>query len=495
MVAIHHNDRSKRQRGLTGVALKSKVSIQMVLFLDLPVDILPLIISNLVKPHHLSSACLVNKTFQEFTVPRLYERVSIYAWQREGKTKVVQLFTTLAHGPHLAKYVRRLGLSLSHDALTMSLLLKPPPEIREFPKAISLDELGTNVLQGLRNCINLRACTWTRDGSLNSDILKALQTSGILQELEVNGRSEDNYNPALLQGFTRLARISLIMPSVPVVNHLSTWIANTGSTLQSLTLICKVVTNPPPSEGSIDLLNVTHRGVWAVLTGNDAGLLGLGLEGVSAHFDMGELSRRCLKTGALARLTSITLTVHPLLPLELWMNDVSTLLSAAPLQNFHIYSTGPFYESPWTEPFWSQLVATHGHRLLRFSVHRMLISLRAIEEICRRCTALEQLFIVVEPESLPNLGACLAQANSLRSIHINYPMEAHTDVVPVISVNEALSIIRHCSTTLTQFGCNARVWQVSRVINVDAEGRFHAQPMLSPYESPDVPEAFLVVRT
>ncbi|GLB39724.1 hypothetical protein LshimejAT787_0702340 [Lyophyllum shimeji] len=462
----------------------------MTVFTDLPIDILPLVVSHLIKPHHLASSCLVNRAFHQFTVPRLYERASIYAWQREGKTKVVQLFTTLAQCPHLAKYVRRL-------------------DIREFPKAITLAELGETVLRGLRNCTNLRACTWTRDGSLTSGILQALQTSGTLQELEINGRCENNYDPALLQGFTQLSRVVLIMPSAPVVGRLCPWMRLTGGTLQSLTLICKashIVTDAVLESLAPHLVNlrhlyltgcskVTHDGVWSILSGNTVGLLELGLEGLSTHFNMEKFAWRCLKAGTLSKLTSITLTVHPQLPLDVWMNDVLTLLSAAPLRNFHIYSTGAFYESPSTEPFWSQLVATHGPRLLRFSVHRMLISLKSIEDICRRCTNLQQLFIVVEPESLQSLGACLAHAKSLHSIHINYPMEAHADAVPVMLVDEALTIIRQCSSTLTQFGCNARVWQVSRMITLDPDGTYQAHPKLSPYESPDIPEPFLVVRT
>ncbi|KAG5643518.1 hypothetical protein DXG03_000710 [Asterophora parasitica] len=360
------------------------------------------------------------------------------------------------------------------------------PEIREFPKGISDDNLDTNVLQGLRNCINLLACTWTRDGSLNSDVLKALQALDTLRELEINGRSEDNFNPKLLTGFTRVSRIGLIMPSAPVASPIVTDALLESLAPHVVNLQHLYLTGCP---------KVTHKGVWSLLMGSKAGILGLGLEALSSHFDMSEFRQRCQTARTLSQLTSITLTVHPQLPLEEWMHDVSVLLSHAPLQNFHIYSTGAFYESPSTEEFWAGLVATHGKRLVRFSVHRMLISLRAIEEICRRCSVLQQLFIVIEHDSLPNLSACLAQASLLRSIHINYPMEAHTEVVPVISATEALSIIQQCSSTLTQFGCNARVWQVARVIDIDAEGRLHARPVLAPYETPDIPEPFLVVRT
>lgn len=45
-------------------------------------------------------------------------------------------------------------------------------------------------------------------------------------------------------------------------------------------------------------------------------------------------------------------------------------------------------------------------------------------------------------------------------MHINYPLEADPDAIPVLAASEALAIIKLCKPTLTQFGCNARVWQV-----------------------------------
>ena len=117
---------------------------------------------------------------------------------------------------------------------------------------------------------------------------------------------------------------------------------------------------------------------------------------------MAKFSQQCSKNGALAQLRSITLTVHQQTPLDTWMHSVLDLLSPSPLEVFQIYSTGAFFESPSTTRFWSQLVSAHGARLKRFSVHRMLISLDAIDDICTRCTALEQLFLVLEPASLVN---------------------------------------------------------------------------------------------
>ena len=115
---------------------------------------------------------------------------------------------------------------------------------------------------------------------------------------------------------------------------------------------------------------------------------------------MTKFSQLCVESGALSRLRSITLTVHQQLLLSTWMNNVLKLLSLAPLEVFQIYSTDAFFESPSTNHFWSQLVTAHEHRLKRFSVHRMLMSLDAIDDICRRCTSLEQFFLVLEPGCL-----------------------------------------------------------------------------------------------
>jgi hypothetical protein len=86
--------------------------------------------------------------------------------------------------------------------------------------------------------------------------------------------------------------------------------------------------------------------------------------------------------------------------IEDWILDVPALLSSSPLEEFQIYSTGPVFESLPTVDFWMAIVNTHGSRLTRFSVHRMLIGLDSIEDICRRCPELEELFIVIEHAAL-----------------------------------------------------------------------------------------------
>ncbi|KAJ6545360.1 hypothetical protein B0H19DRAFT_955195 [Mycena capillaripes] len=464
-------------------------------FLDLPLELYSEILSHLAKPQHLASACRVSKVFHEFGVSRLYERASIYSWHKHAKARVISLFKTLALYPHLAKYVLRL-------------------EIRDFPKSLGTHDLDELVLKGLKNCVSLRACTWTRDGALNSAILRVLQACDPLVELEVNGHSDGHYDAAILAGFARLRRVSLIMPSADVVGQLPRWMKRTGSQLRSLTLICKM--SPLVTDSVLEALapslahleqfsitgcpRVTHLGIWAVLAHNAAGLCILGLEGLAVKFDLAALSALCASSTVLAQLHSFTLSVHT----EAWLAHAAALLAAAPLEAIQLYATRVFRPTHVADAFWRGLVDVHGARLTRVSVHRMPISLPAIEDVCARCPALRQLFVVVEPAALGRLADCLARTQKLAAVHINFPTgaTAATDdsddglrAPSVLKAPEALALVRRCPDTIALFGCNARVWKVEREIQRTATGALVAERFLAKYDSPDVPEQFLVVRT
>ncbi|KAJ7154591.1 hypothetical protein C8R46DRAFT_1297096 [Mycena filopes] len=456
-------------------------------FLDLPLELLSVILSHLAQPKHLAYACRVNKTFYEFGVSRLYQRASIYSWHKHAKARVVSLFNTLAQYPHLAKFVLKL-------------------EICDFPKSLAADELGALVVKGLRNCVSLRACTWTRDGALDSAVLTALQASETLLELEINGHSDGHYDAALLRGFGRLRRVSLIMPSADVVRQLQPWMAFTGAQLRSLTLICKM--SPLVTDGVLEAIapslahleqfsitgcpRVTHLGIWAVLTHNTDGLRVLGLEGLAVKFDIDALSALCAGSTALARLHSFTLSVHT----EAWLAAASALLAAAPLASIQLYATRTFAPTAAGDTFWRDLVTLHSARLTRVSVHRMRISLPAIADVCARCPSLQELFVVVDPSSLGPLTDCLASARALTTVHVNFPSRQEDDAVSnLLTAPQALAIVRRCPETIALFGCNARVWHVGRQILRNDAGELVAERFLAKYDSPDIPEQFLVVRT
>lgn len=98
------------------------------------------------------------------------------------------------------------------------------------------DHLLDACLHGIANATNLRSCTWTRDGSMNSDVLRVLQRCSQLEDLEING----HHDPEILKRFTALRKIRLIMPSPAIVDMLPAWLDALRYDLKNLTIVCKV---------------------------------------------------------------------------------------------------------------------------------------------------------------------------------------------------------------------------------------------------------------
>ncbi|KAI0041912.1 hypothetical protein FA95DRAFT_1548149 [Auriscalpium vulgare] len=461
----------------------------MANFLDVPVELIPLILDHVLKASHLAAICLINHSFYVFAVSRLYSHVSIYPWYHNAKTRVMKLFATLAEYPHLAQLVRRL-------------------EIRDFPKALpsyeAYEQLRCSCFQGISNATRLQSCTWTRDGSLTSYILEPLQQCAQLRELEINGNHSGHYDPTTLTLFSRMTKISLIMPSGAVLDILPKWIEKTGDSIRSLTLICKsslLVTDAllelvSPHLQRLEHLylagcpKVTDKGIWAMISHNVNGLVGLGIEGLSSSFDMGALSTHCARAGGLTSLTSFTLTIHPGHTTGSWMSSTTDLLSHSQLQIFQVYATTASFNNLLADRFCMSVITVHGHHLTRFSFHRLRVSLDAIEHVCRMCAHLEEIFVLVHADELAALGPILALASHLRAAHVNLTGQP-TFYNPEA---DAMDIARRCSSTLVQLGINTRVWQVKRDIVFLAESGIATRPVLSAYENPDIPEQFLVVR-
>jgi hypothetical protein len=230
-------------------------------------------------------------------------------------------------------------------------------------------------------------------------------------------------------------------------------------------------------------------------------------------------SEHCKHAQSLHSLASITLTVsqHISDP-HTWTKSVASLLSHSPLlSKFHIYSTyitasesmfpdrdlpdlASKVKNARSVPcalaialarFWTDLVAAHGDTLRRFSVLRMPISLESIKEMCAGCPNLEELFVVANARSVNALPEALTAATKLKTIHVNFPVRsppvfgvhgvhdngpeaeeedeaggAATGTRTYLVPAEALEIAKRCGPSLTQFGCNTRVWKVSLVLAV-----------------------------
>ena len=54
---------------------------------NLPVELLPEILHQVIRPRHLASLCLVSKLFRTFAVEFLYRNLFIYAWHKDAKAK------------------------------------------------------------------------------------------------------------------------------------------------------------------------------------------------------------------------------------------------------------------------------------------------------------------------------------------------------------------------------------------------------------------------
>jgi hypothetical protein len=93
------------------------------------------------------------------------------------------------------------------------------------------------VPRAIRNCVNLRSCAWTRFGTLNGAIIKALQSCPIT-EFEFNADPGRNYVPTQLLVFDKLESLKLVLPGRPMDDILVDWVKVIGNTLRSLSIIC-----------------------------------------------------------------------------------------------------------------------------------------------------------------------------------------------------------------------------------------------------------------
>ncbi|KAI6123361.1 hypothetical protein EV401DRAFT_1857935 [Pisolithus croceorrhizus] len=479
----------------------------MAQLMNTPLELLIVIFNFVLKPHHLAALCLVNRAFNRFATPLLYRQIYIFPWHKDSKSKVFSLFSTLDECPHLAAYVQTL-------------------EIRDFPKGLSTEDhsyLSGRCIRAIQQCTNLRSCTWTKDGSIHSELLESLLNCQQLRELEINGNSA-GYDPLILTQFQNLRKISLIMPSVRVLSVLPMWIKASGATLRNLRIICKAWNNTrylqqtlnkcvqasthvtdglleslSPNLAELECLHifgcpkVTHKGIGALVSANRSGLFAINLEHLSLSFDMGVFRILCHRTQAFRRLRTITLTVPAHTSMSDWARDVHDLLGSAPLEAFELYSTNVLSDTQMAGDFWQKMVTSHGFRLKRISVHRIRVNLATLHIICSQCPRLEQLFVETERRDLERAVSSFSLARNLRSLHINFPLaRSEAPTPPAATMHTALSISSRCSPTLTHIGFNTQVWQVMRVVRAYENGEEHTEPTLVPRENPEIPEQFLV---
>ena len=157
---------------------------------------------------------------------------------------------------------------------------------------------------------------------------------------------------------------------------------------------------------------VTERGIQCIVSATHSGLRSLGLESVSSSFNMRAFAAFCVKHNSLKQLSSITLTLSRQLGSGVrdWAEAVVELLSQSSLEKFNVYAasggsiaelwgredlTGPSF-SATAQWLWKEIARAHRHTLKRFSVLRFSMDVKTVEQVCRQCENLEELFILAE---------------------------------------------------------------------------------------------------
>jgi len=365
--------------------------------------------------------------------------------------------------------------------------------------------------RGLETCVRLKCCTLTRDRSLTSNTLKSLAKCPELTDISINGWHFGLYEPEDLLHLLHLHKISLISPSIHVLEVLPSWIQATGKSLTSLALICEVnflitdtlLNSTSPHLSRLESLHlagcprVTNEGVWSLIRNNIRGLKELSLKELPPLFDMSALSADCARAGGLTLLSFFTFSVHPKCSTYEWMDGTVSLLRKSPLESvqFNASSLLPNKRVAATlgDRFCMGIVDQHRDHLIGFSLHGLQLHLPSIDHICLHCAKLEQLFICVDHAGIPDMTpliAVLARATHLRAVHITFNGRPEM-CSPYV---HALSIARQCSPTISQVGIETKVWKVERRVFF-LNGTAEVDRVLTSARNPDIPEQFLVVHT
>ncbi|KEP53367.1 hypothetical protein V565_032220 [Rhizoctonia solani 123E] len=447
---------------------------------------------------HLAYCCLVNKTCYSYARIYLYEWIQVYTWHTGAKQRVWMILETLANTPHLASHVKAL-------------------ELRDFPTHVSFDERHRMIALATRavsNCINVRSCAWTRDGTLSTRVLQGLAGLDSLKELEINAKpgAFGAWVPEDLLAFRGLQSLTLIMPARSVVELLPEWSAKNKDTLESLVVICKstpylnddILRGMLPSLWNLRRLHLagciklTESSVGNFLADNSH-LRSLALEACSPRFNMNTLSSACATHKSLKWLTSISLTMPPSKESSerrRWLGDVILLLKYSPLESFQLYASGGTdelisYEGVNHEAI-KELVDLHAATLRRIGIQRLIVPVKSLAYACEKCSQLEEIFATLCGVGRDTLAQALVTGKHLRNVHLTLMTDVAGEMRPLhlLTAQEICQhVARSCGDALQLIGSQTRVWQVKRSFSAGQTIR-----TLGKYTGQQIPEQFLMMR-
>ncbi|GAA5829531.1 hypothetical protein JCM11251_000193 [Rhodosporidiobolus azoricus] len=453
---------------------------------DLPVELLPQLLSPLVARKDLYHASLVSREWREVAQRLLYRHIRLFG---RDLSIVLTLFHTLADNLRLASLVRRL-------------------EVRVFPISLFVtereynEELAIRVLRNLTNCESL---TWTRKGSLTDRVFEAINTLPKLGDFELNAHtnlSPGSWDADHLLNLPPLRSISFILPDRNIANVLPAFLAQQRDSsdaggaekktlqLEEMSILCRestvvndrVVTSLVPALSGSHLCSLAFAGC-AKLTGtplldllpNLPYLRHLALEACNLEPSFFTLAAPCL-----TQLQSLKLTHpgprHP--ALSSFFPALETLLSnTVHLTAFTMYhsgasSTGRREWATLPRQFVQHVATTVGHRLCKFEVSGVLVTVDDVETLTAVSKEIRNLVLHLGYDfDLPRLTASFHDLAALRTLHL---LSQRADVYP----DDILSLAEQCSTTLRQIGFRNRVWIVKRTYSTPSDGEESKPPKI-----------------
>ncbi|GAA6006561.1 hypothetical protein JCM11491_005006 [Sporobolomyces phaffii] len=454
---------------------------------DLPLELLPSLLSSLVRRQDLYNVSLVCREWRFVGQDLLYRWIRLFGKDLSITTR---LFETLASTRRLARLVRRL-------------------EVRVYPLSNVVKErraMEELAIRMLKNCENIEILVWTRKGALTDDVFETIVTLPRLHTFELNAHtnlSPGSWSASHLANLPRLRSLSLILPDRNVANVLPEFLSNQRKlarpsddaegvaplALEELSILCR--------ESTV----INDRVISALVTSLSNGRLrSLGLAGCSKLTGTPLLSllpnlpdlenlalEACnldptfytLAAPSLSRLRSLKLTHpgprHPALPT--FFASLETLLRHTwRLTAFTLYHSGasPGGRREWptvSHSFVKRLTDSVGSSLKKFELSGVLIDVDAAETLTNGSIGIKDLVLHLgETFDLDHLATCFAPLSELRTLHV---LSQRSDVTR----DQVLSLAEQCAPSLRQIGFRNRVWIVRRTIVPvdDGPGQSRAQ--------------------
>lgn len=383
---------------------------------NLPLDILPSILSHLVDRRDRYSCALVNKTFNRVTTPLLYRKLDSRIL---SNTTLSHPFETLLIRPDLAQYVRH----VTETGAVLRMLHVRYPNITE------------DTLRALSLCANIYSLTWVDDDSFSSSDSPLLGLLPVLRSLplrELTIRTHSDLGEHLwneliqLNGLRRLSIWCMAGPPAP----LQTRVAQEGTTLTHLELGVSVFTT-----STMDLfmhlqllqelrLKGTPVSALASILVRLPNLHTFDVEYLMAsptspfRHEFSSLSH----SGPYPRLRKLIIRTNTSDPMgiEMLFPWVHTLLPHTSLESFHLHaftssSSGRVYIP---ETFIQDLACVHGSVLKEFLVDDSFVTLDDVQTLCTAFPRLENLSCALASPDVVSIAQAVSGARVLKQLKL-----------------------------------------------------------------------------